>query len=170
MELLNVEKDIDDSWKYSTEGVAVGIVKIVVPHQGHENYFNAIVEVGKEHHLRSVLFVTPSSGDEYNFAVTQGEKKKFFGCLDLPELSVFYGAYTPFLKFGERDFVKVDPAKSIGVLAKDRLPEGFNGSYADLVNNYPAFYASKESEVAKSLTGQSKISHFIAGKTVATDD
>lgn len=169
-ELVNVFRDLDDEWRYKSEWIVLWIGKIVIPHLGHMAYFDKIVSVGKSHWLRSAMFVTHSSGDDYDFAMTQWEKRKCLEVLNIKDLGIFHGDIRPLLKFWEKDFVKIVPELSIAVLAKDRLPDWFIGTYQDLKENHDEFMGSPESLVAKSITARHGINYFEAGETIDTWD
>ncbi|MDR3168262.1 MAG: hypothetical protein LBU27_00410 [Candidatus Peribacteria bacterium] len=65
------------------------------------------------------------------------------------------------------------PELSVAVLAKDRLPADFQGSYAELCAQYPEFMQTtgkrETNSVVKNLHSH-RINHFIAGDTLCTDD
>ena len=102
--------------------------------------------------------------------MTQGEKRKCLELLRIQDLSIFHGDIRPLLKFGERDFVKIIPEQSIAVLAKDRLPEGFVGTYQDLREQHEEFMTAGESNVVRSTASRHGIRRFEAGKTLDTVD
>ena len=94
-------------------------------------------QLAQEENLPFVVVMVRNSGKDYDFALTQREKKQLLEC-GMRDMDIAILSETPdYLKI-KHQVVKVDRAQSFVFLGKERLPEGFTEGSTEALFSNPA--------------------------------